>query len=440
MIPAGRGRAMTMPAWMTNPQTLSPQPQVPAQPPSQSQTQPAVVNQPQTLSSNRTTTTTTTTTNPPIHIAQQKSTASNGVSSQPLTARSTPLGQQSIWTEHTTPEGRKYWYNSKTQESTWVKPDELKTEAEKKLNNCPWKQYTAENGKPYYFNSITKESSWTIPSELKELKEKIIDHEKKDPEIIKSASPAAEVHEVPPESKGSPPSQSQSQKKSMGKKKYETKEEALHAFYEMLEERGVSPDFDWNDVIKLVMDDYRYSALTTQKQKKAAFVEWSERKKRKEREERLKRDKMLRDNFTALLEEKLKTGEIDLQYSWRKAINILEGDERFQALAEGDREDMFEHFMYQEDKRQKDKLKEISKEMMQLLYKEMSEDPEINSSTQWRKIAPIYKEKSKAFNSLSGEDRLKVFQDVIREHEKKDEEEKRRKKDEENRKSSKSSC
>jgi pre-mRNA-processing factor 40 len=33
---------------------------------------------------------------------------------------------KSDWTEHTAPDGkRKYYYNSKTQESKWVKPEEL---------------------------------------------------------------------------------------------------------------------------------------------------------------------------------------------------------------------------------------------------------------------------------------------------------------------------
>lgn len=35
---------------------------------------------------------------------------------------------KSDWTEHTAPDGtRKYYFNSKTQQSTWVKPEELMT-------------------------------------------------------------------------------------------------------------------------------------------------------------------------------------------------------------------------------------------------------------------------------------------------------------------------
>lgn len=34
------------------------------------------------------------------------------------------------WTEHTAPDGRKYYYNNITQESRWEKPDEMKTVVE----------------------------------------------------------------------------------------------------------------------------------------------------------------------------------------------------------------------------------------------------------------------------------------------------------------------
>ena len=37
-----------------------------------------------------------------------------------------PMGPPCKWTEHTSPEGKKYYYNSETQESVWEKPQEMK--------------------------------------------------------------------------------------------------------------------------------------------------------------------------------------------------------------------------------------------------------------------------------------------------------------------------
>ena len=34
------------------------------------------------------------------------------------------------WTEHKAPDGRTYFYNTETKQSSWQKPDDLKSEAE----------------------------------------------------------------------------------------------------------------------------------------------------------------------------------------------------------------------------------------------------------------------------------------------------------------------
>nr|VZI12378.1 unnamed protein product [Spirometra erinaceieuropaei] len=70
------------------------------------------------------------------------------------------------WVEHTSHDGRKYYYNTITKVTTWEKPDELKTAAERLLALCPWKEHKSESGKPYYYNTQTKQSVWTKPQEL----------------------------------------------------------------------------------------------------------------------------------------------------------------------------------------------------------------------------------------------------------------------------------
>jgi len=81
------------------------------------------------------------------------------------------------WTEHKSPDGRTYYYNQKSKQSSWEKPDELKTPAEKLLSQCPWKEYTSDTGKMYYHNVSTKESRWTVPQELEDIKKRIVTEE-----------------------------------------------------------------------------------------------------------------------------------------------------------------------------------------------------------------------------------------------------------------------
>jgi pre-mRNA-processing factor 40 len=78
-----------------------------------------------------------------------------------------------VWKEHVTPEGRKYWYNNVTRQSTWEKPDDLLTPEEKAFKTSAWKEYTTPEGKKYYSNSQTKQTVWDMPSEIKEQIEKI---------------------------------------------------------------------------------------------------------------------------------------------------------------------------------------------------------------------------------------------------------------------------
>jgi len=37
---------------------------------------------------------------------------------------------KSVWTEHKAPDGRPYYFNTQTKQSSWDKPDEFKTETE----------------------------------------------------------------------------------------------------------------------------------------------------------------------------------------------------------------------------------------------------------------------------------------------------------------------
>ena len=54
-----------------------------------------------------------------------------------------------------------YYYKAESGQSTWDKPDELKTEEELAQNSTPWKTYKTAEGREYYYNTETKQS---VPS------------------------------------------------------------------------------------------------------------------------------------------------------------------------------------------------------------------------------------------------------------------------------------
>ena len=51
----------------------------------------------------------------------------------PLSCQKVPKGP---WTQHKAPDGRTYYYNTETKESSWQKPDDLKTKGEVNRFNC----------------------------------------------------------------------------------------------------------------------------------------------------------------------------------------------------------------------------------------------------------------------------------------------------------------
>ncbi|KAK7376991.1 hypothetical protein VNO80_02411 [Phaseolus coccineus] len=76
--------------------------------------------------------------------------------------------QQSLsdWQEHTSGDGRRYYYNKRTRQSSWEKPLELMSPIERADASTVWKEFTSSDGKKYYYNKVTQQSTWSIPEEL----------------------------------------------------------------------------------------------------------------------------------------------------------------------------------------------------------------------------------------------------------------------------------
>ncbi|KAK8564242.1 hypothetical protein V6N12_036370 [Hibiscus sabdariffa] len=87
------------------------------------------------------------------------------------------------WIEHTSANGRRYYYNKKTRLSSWEKPVELMTSIEVLTGyvapirradaSTNWKEYTSPDGRKYYYNKVTNLSTWSIPEELKLAREQV---------------------------------------------------------------------------------------------------------------------------------------------------------------------------------------------------------------------------------------------------------------------------
>ncbi|KAG0187104.1 hypothetical protein DFQ28_006853 [Apophysomyces sp. BC1034] len=184
------------------------------------------------------------------------------------------------WKEHQTAEGRKYWFNTVTRQSTWEKPKELLTPEEKALMNSPWKEYTTPQGKKYYSNSQTKETVWEMPTEYKELTEKAAAaKEKAAAEASRMSAFTAGIEKL---SRFEPPPSATLLAQTPAVE-FATREEAEKAFNKLLKETGVKPDWTWEQTMRAIITHPLYRALKTLGERKAAFHAFVDKEAKRER-------------------------------------------------------------------------------------------------------------------------------------------------------------
>ncbi|XP_047338831.1 pre-mRNA-processing protein 40A-like isoform X2 [Impatiens glandulifera] len=200
---------------------------------------------------------------------------------------------------------------------------------------------------------------------------------------------------------------------------FENKREAVHAFKALLESANVGFDWTWDQAMRVIINDPRYGALRTLGERKHAFNEFVGQKKKQEADDRRARKKENQENFRKMLEE---SKELTSFPRWSKAVVFFENDERFKAVEwAGDREDIFEGYMAEVKKREKEKaLEENRRNKMEYLNYLKSCDF-IKASSQWRKVQDRL-EADERCSRLEKIDRLDIFQEYIRDLEKEEDE------------------
>ncbi|KAG8045070.1 hypothetical protein GUJ93_ZPchr0008g13208 [Zizania palustris] len=381
-------------------------------------------------------------------------------SSATLPSINSAESSSSDWQEHASADGKKYYYNKKTRQSSWEKPAELMTPLERADASTEWKEFTTSEGRKYYYNKVTKQSKWTIPDELKiarEIAEKASnpcpDQETEitagapsgptsnsvEPSVpanqsstmtsivasstldgaansvpgsgpshnmentsnssniaMQNGGPNASVApvtstEVPSVASDTGTSRRNDEHSSLtstvdtqngastedleeakktiavpGKMNitpvedktieeepviYVNKLEAKNAFKALLESSNVEFDWTWDQAMRVIINDKRYGALKTLGERKQAFNEYLNQRKKLEAEERRVKQRKSRDDFLTMLEE---CKELTSSTRWSKAITMFEDDKRFSAVERPrEREDLFENYLMELQKKLK---------------------------------------------------------------------------------------
>eukprot|EP00026_Physarum_polycephalum_P003013 Phypoly_transcript_03022.p1 GENE.Phypoly_transcript_03022~~Phypoly_transcript_03022.p1 ORF type:complete len:847 (+),score=257.26 Phypoly_transcript_03022:49-2589(+) len=326
----------------------------------------------------------------------------------------TAKGNAKDWAEHTAPDGRKYYHNKVTKVTTWEKPNELKNADELATNAGPWKEYTSDTGRKYYFNTITQQTSWELPSDAK-ASDSGVDSPKGD-----------STHHPQPTSPAAP-STSSSASTPMDKK------DATTAFKELLTQTGVKPTWSWEMTQGQISTDPRYKALKSMGERKQAFAEWCQQRKKQDEEERRRKDRQIKEDYFLMLKD---NKDINSKTTWRKAQAAIEGDPRYTAVDEKDRELLFEEFLYEMERREREDAAQARKDAMLKFKKLLEANTSVTVKTQWRKLKDQLAD-DPTFKALDKLDSLTVFEDHMTDLEHKEEDEARMERERQKRESRK---
>lgn len=386
-------------------------------------------------------------------------------------------GTISEWTEHKAPDGRTYYHNSVTKQSSWQKPDCLKTPGELLLSQCPWKEYTADNGKVYYHNVNSKESRWVIPPELEEIKAKIAAEETKpksepatpndissplptstpisganSPNISNSASSpgqksnaleaamaatlaAISIPTPPPKPDEDSNMSNHSEKKDSRTatpepKVYKDKKEAMEAFKELLKEKNVPSNASWDQCVKIISNDPRYESFKKLNEKKQVFNAYKTQKQKDEKEEQRIKAKKSKEQLEEFL---LKSDKMTSTTKYYKCDEMFGHLEVWESVSDSDRRDIYDDVVFALAKKEKEEAKTLKKRNMKKLHEVLECMTKINYDTTWSEAQVMLLDNAAFKNdvnllAMDKEDALIVFEEHIRVLEKEYFEEKEREK------------
>ncbi|KAK6047735.1 WW domain protein, partial [Cooperia oncophora] len=356
--------------------------------------------------------------------------AEDGSSDSPQAHSAPPASTECPWTKHETADGRVYYYNKVTKESSWNKPDELKTPQERQTieikrstptatsANGIWKEYKTPEGRAYYYNTVTKETTWTKPEGFsapvpaaaaatttattettettttttatvaEEVKTEHVDapeESKEESEMDKAmkatlasmtvplpAPAPVEPIEVPVEV---PVSEDNEQ--DLKKRQAERFRDLLRDKYN---EGKITSTCNWEHAVKHIQNDPRFRILTKVSEKKQLFNAWKVQRQKEERDEKRLAIKKAKEDLEKWLQDhpKMKPG---LKYT--RAREIFGKEAVWQAVHEDDRQDIFREALAYVTKRDADLNRETRKRNIKALAEILESMDQITYKTTW---------------------------------------------------------
>jgi pre-mRNA-processing factor 40 len=287
----------------------------------------------------------------------------------------------SAWKVARTADGKPYYYHTETKKTQWEKPDDFIEEPPTPATPATpqndaavdgaWREAVHQDGRTYYYNSLTKETTWKVPPAY-------LKHQQNS----RQAAPAFVAgggqnhssddygshdrrldrrgdrdHGLPQKPSfdggrggGMPWEQRQDNMGFRGampvktdEPDYATYEQAEEAFSKMLRKNNISPDTSWEEALRTVIKEREYRAFKDPKERKQAFEKYCVEVRAQEKGREKERKEKLREDFRKMLGTH---DDIKHYTRWKTARPLIEREAVFKSAGDDDeRRQIFDEYI-----------------------------------------------------------------------------------------------
>lgn len=209
---------------------------------------------------------------------------------------------------------------------------------------------------------------------------------------------------------------------------WSNREKAKQAFKELLRDKAVPSNASWEQAMKMVVTDPRYSALPKLSEKKQAFNAYKAQREKEEKEEARLRAKEAKQTLQRFLEQHERMSS---STRYRRAEQTFGDLEVWAVVPERDRKEVYDDVLFFLAKKEKEQAKQLRRRNIQALKSILDGMSSVNFQTTWSQAQQYLMDnpsfaQDQQLQNMDKEDALICFEEHIRALEREEEEERER--------------